>query len=152
MQICAKIKLQIFRKGFSYIKKSDYMCTYLWHLLRRETTSSDFFVHPSKMTVGWLSFLIHQNISVLFVCEIHILKCNFPMKPVSVRCSVVGRSVGRSVPFLLFHRFWVFWAYSSCPDALVTFSSTAPAHPGTTRVAVYPALLHAWEVSRSVGL
>ena len=50
----------------------------------------------------------------------------------------VGRSVGRS-PFT-FRRFWAFWAYGSCPDAQVTFSSTAPAHPHATRVAVYPAL------------
>ena len=59
-------------------------------------------------------------------------------------CRSVGRSVswsvGRLVPFLLFRRFWAFWAYGSCPDALVTFSSTAPAHPHATRVAVYPAL------------
>ena len=34
-----------------------------------------------------------------------------------------------------------FWAYGSCPDALVTFSIIAPAHPQATRVAVYPALL-----------
>ena len=52
----------------------------------------------------------------------------------------VGRSVGWSVPFLLFWRFWAFWAYGSRPDALVTFSSTAPAHPHATRVAMYPAL------------
>ena len=45
-------------------------------------------------------------------------------------------SVGRSVPFLLFWRFWAFWAYGSCPNALVT-SSTAPAYPHATRVAVY---------------
>ena len=38
-------------------------------------------------------------------------------------------SVRRSVPFLLFWCFWAFWEYGSCPDALVTFSSTAPAHP-----------------------
>ena len=54
--------------------------------------------------------------------------------------SLVGRSVGWSVPFLLFRRFWAFWAYGSCPDALVTLSSTAPAHPHATRVAVYLAL------------
>ena len=30
----------------------------------------------------------------------------------------VSRSVGRPVPFLLFQRFWAFWAYGSCPDAL----------------------------------
>ena len=53
----------------------------------------------------------------------------------------VGQSVGRSVPFLRFRRFWAFWAYGSCPDDLVTFSSTAPAHLHGTRVAVYPALL-----------
>ena len=50
------------------------------------------------------------------------------------------RSISRLVLFLLFRRFWAFWAYSSCPDALVTFSSTAPAHLHATRVAVYPAL------------
>ena len=33
-----------------------------------------------------------------------------------------------------------FWANGSCLDALVTFSSTAPAHPHATRLAVYPAL------------
>ena len=53
---------------------------------------------------------------------------------------LVGQSIGRSVPFLLFQGFWAFWAYSSCQDTLVTFSSTAPAHPHSTRVAVYPAL------------
>ena len=52
----------------------------------------------------------------------------------------VGPSVGRLVPFLLFQRFWALWAYGSCPDDLETFSSTAPAHPHATRVAVYPAL------------
>ena len=50
----------------------------------------------------------------------------------------VGPSVGQLVPFLLF---WCFWAYGSCPDALVTFSGAAPAHPHATRVAVYLALL-----------
>ena len=53
----------------------------------------------------------------------------------------VGPLVGPLVPFLLFRRFLAFCTYSSCPDALVTFSSTAPAHPHATRVAVYPALL-----------
>ena len=55
---------------------------------------------------------------------------------------LVGRSVGRLVPFLLFRRFWAFWAHGSCPDDPVTFSSTAPAHPHATTVAVYPALFH----------
>ena len=41
---------------------------------------------------------------------------------------------------LLFRRFLVFWANCSCPNALVTFSSTAPAHPHATGIAVYPAL------------
>ena len=35
---------------------------------------------------------------------------------------------------LLFQRFWAFWAYGSYPDALVTFSSTAPAHPHATTI------------------
>ena len=55
-------------------------------------------------------------------------------------CQSVGWSVGRSVFFLLFWRIWAFYAYGSCPDSLVTFSSTAPAHPHATGVAVYPAL------------
>ena len=42
---------------------------------------------------------------------------------------------------LLFWRCWAFWAHWSCPDAPVTFSSTAPTHPHATRVAVYPAML-----------
>ena len=58
---------------------------------------------------------------------------------------LVGRLVGRLVPFLLFRRFWAFWAYGSCPDALVTFSSTAPAHLHATRVAVYPAFIKLME-------
>ena len=52
----------------------------------------------------------------------------------------VGQSVGWSVPFLLFWRFWAFWAYCSCLKAMMTYSSTAIAHPHATRVAVYPAL------------
>ena len=55
----------------------------------------------------------------------------------------VYRSVGP-----LFWYFWALWAYCSCPNALVTFSSTAPAHPHATGIAVYPALLsykHRWE-------
>ena len=55
---------------------------------------------------------------------------------------LVSRLVGLSVPFLLFWRFSAFWAYGSFPDALVTFSSTAPTHPHATRVAMYPALLN----------
>ena len=56
---------------------------------------------------------------------------------------LVSWLVGQSVPFLLFWHFWAFWAYGSRPDGLVTFSSTAPAHPHATRprVAVYLALL-----------
>ena len=33
-----------------------------------------------------------------------------------------------------------FWAHRSRPNAQVTFSITAPAHPHATSVAVYPAL------------
>ena len=54
---------------------------------------------------------------------------------------LVGRLVGRSVGRLVGSLF-TFWAYGSCPDAPVTFSSTAPAHPHAARVAVYPALLN----------
>ena len=53
---------------------------------------------------------------------------------------LVGRLVCQSVPFLFFWRFTAFWAYGSCPDALVTFSSAVLAHSYTTRVAVYLAL------------
>ena len=52
-------------------------------------------------------------------------------------------SVGRSVGVRSIGRFWDFWAYCSCPNALVTLSSTAPARPHATGVAMYPALLHA---------
>ena len=40
------------------------------------------------------------------------------------------------------------WAYRSrsCPNALVTFSSTAPAHPHATGIAVYPALFFTFRV------
>ena len=81
--------------------------------------------------------------SVYFVARLYLLlswflvACYATLHPaMSVR-----RLVGRLVPFLLFQHFWASWAYYSCPDALVTFSSTAPAHPHATKVAVYPALL-----------
>ena len=77
----------------------------------------------------------HFDGSLLF-----LVACYTTLNPaMSVRRSV-RRLVGRLVPFLLFWRFWAFLAYGSCPDALVTFSSTAPAHPHATWVAVYPAL------------
>ena len=47
----------------------------------------------------------------------------------------IGPLVGRSVPLLLFRRFCC-----SCPNALMNFPSTAPAHLHATGVAVYPAL------------
>ena len=40
---------------------------------------------------------------------------------------------------ILWHRVFC-WAHCSCPNALGTFSITAPAHLHTTGVAVYPAL------------
>ena len=49
----------------------------------------------------------------------------------------VPLTIWRFCDYLLF---WAFWAYSSCPDALVSFSSTVPAHLHATRVAVYQAL------------
>lgn len=48
--------------------------------------------------------------------------------------------VGWSVPFFLCWRLWAFWAQSSCPNALMTFSITFPAYLHTSRVAVYLAL------------
>ena len=51
-------------------------------------------------------------------------------------------SMRRGPTVFLFLRFRAFWAYGSWPDALVTFSSTAPAHPHATKVAVYPALFN----------
>ena len=72
-------------------------------------------------------------------CRLFLVACYATLHPArSVRWSV-SRSVGWS-PFLLFRRFWDFWAFCSCPNALVTFSSTAPAHPHATGVAVYLAL------------
>ena len=41
---------------------------------------------------------------------------------------------------LFFRRFWAFWAHCSCPNALVTSSSTAPAQPHAIGVTMYPAL------------
>ena len=53
----------------------------------------------------------------------------------------VGPSVGWSVcPFLFFGVFEFFQACCSSPVPQMTFSSTAPAHPHATGVAVYPAL------------
>ena len=67
-------------------------------------------------------------------------------------CQSIDWSVGRSVPLILFWRFWAFWAYCSCQDALVSFSSTAPAHPHATRVAVYPTLfmVHVFQARASL--
>ena len=74
-------------------------------------------------------------------------------------CRSVGRVVGWLVGWLVgprfillaFLRFFRMWLlpkcpgdllqHCSCPNALVTFSSTAPAHPHANVVAVYPALL-----------
>ena len=53
---------------------------------------------------------------------------------------LVSWSVGPLFTIYFFWRFWGFRAYRSCPDVLVTFCSTDPAHPHATRVDVYPAL------------
>ena len=50
-------------------------------------------------------------------------------------CQSVGWSI--SAFFTSFGVLELFWAYCSCPNAPVTFSSTAPAHPHATGVAVY---------------
>ena len=73
---------------------------------------------------------------------IFLVACYATLHPAMVVHRSVGWSVGWSVgPILLFRHFWAFWAFwacGSCPDALVTFSSTAPAQPHATRVPVYP--------------
>ena len=51
----------------------------------------------------------------------------------------VGPSVGWSVPFLLFRRFLSFFSIQLLPRCPSELSSTAPAHPHATRVAVFPA-------------
>ena len=60
----------------------------------------------------------------------------------------VGPSVGRSVGWLVgrspFYFFGVFELFVH--TALVTFSSTDPAHPHATRVAVYPACFQTKEL------
>ena len=55
-------------------------------------------------------------------------------------CQSVGQPVGSLVSLLLLRRLWAFWNQRSCPNALVTFSFTASAHPHATGEAVYPAL------------
>ena len=40
------------------------------------------------------------------------------------RCRFVARSVGWSVPFLLFRRFLGFWAHSSVPNAIISQSKS----------------------------
>ena len=48
---------------------------------------------------------------------------------------------GHRVPLTMCNPWMTCWAYCHSPNALVTFSSTAPANPHAIRVAVYPALL-----------
>ena len=54
------------------------------------------------------------------------------------------QDVHYAVPFTLEYLkmpcFWTFWAHCPCPNAPVTFSITAPAHPNANGVAVCPAL------------
>ena len=79
-------------------------------------------------SVGW-------SVTLLITCY----ATRYPA--LSIRPSV-DRSVSQwSVPIIPFGVFFfVFWAYCSCANALVTFSITAPAHPHAIRVAMYPAL------------
>ena len=98
---------------------------------------ASFWLAPCVFADVWITLVcwfISQFICSSFLC--HMLRDSTPR----FVCPSVGPSVGRLVTFLLFRRFWAFWAYGSCPDAPLTFSSTAPAHPHATRVAIYPAL------------
>ena len=81
----------------------------------------------------------HRSSSIPCSPFLFLVACYATLHPAMSVRQLVGRSVGRSVPFFLFRRFWAFRAYSSCPDTLVTISSTAPAHLHGARVAVYPA-------------
>ena len=65
-----------------------------------------------------------------------------------------SRQAGHRVPLTMCYPWMTHWAYCSCPNALVTFSSTAPAHPHATRVAVYPALFffHVGVLSEAVEI
>ena len=56
-----------------------------------------------------------------------------------VRLSI-RRFAGWLVPFLLFGRFWPFWAYCPYPNAPVTLSFTVPYRPYATKEVVYLAM------------
>ena len=106
--------------------------------LLAETISSGYeYTHSTH----WLFISFERKIRKLCVLHSHCHWSAFLKSRATRLYSPLCRSVGWSVgPFLLFRRFWAFWAYCSCPDALLSFSSTAPAHLHATRVAVYPAL------------
>ena len=98
------------------------------------------FEEKGVVTEVWVS-RTNLELELRFLLKNFLVACYATLHPaMSVSWSVsllVGRSVG---PIFTFSAFWAFWACGSCPDALVTFSSTAPAYPHATRVAVYPAL------------
>ena len=75
--------------------------------------------------------------------QMHFLvACYATLHPAMSVSWLVGPSVGWSVrPLFTFLAFLSFLSIRACPDALVTFSSTGPAHSHATRAAVYPALL-----------
>ena len=72
-----------------------------------------------------ISLLSHSR---TFWVAIFLVACYATQHPaLSVRRLVgwsVGRSVGRSVPFLLFRRFLGFWAHSSFPNASKSHSKS----------------------------
>ena len=81
------------------------------------------------------SFILENLHSFLVACS---LLC--PSVHPSVRLSAHRLAAQSVSPPFTFRRFRAFLAHSSCPNAPVTFSITAPVHFHATREAVYPAL------------
>ena len=114
----------------SMLKKN---CVPSWEMFPKPRQSSRVATSRANLTPVSLKTLFS---AIAFKRQIFLFSL---VLRVSTPC-YVGRSVGRSVvqlvgPLFTFRRFW---AYGSCTDALVTFSSTVPAHLHATRVAMYP--------------
>ena len=83
---------------------------------------------------------VNTQIEVIFgyhgISQMLLVLCYATLRPAISDHWLVGQS-----PFTLC-RFLALRAYGSCPDTLVTLSSTAPAHPHRSWVAMYPALFY----------
>ena len=101
----------------------------------------NFGLNPQEPTGRPLKSL-SKNCDCDFVAVLQFLvACYATLQPaLSVRRSV-GPSVRPSITlyFVVFFFFCGLWPHCSCPNDQVT-SNTAPAHPHTTGVAMYPAL------------